>query len=57
MIGWGKDPISGDGYWICANSWGPEWGESGFFKILEKEGGIDESVWACTPDVISLVVE
>ncbi len=37
-------------YWICANSWGPEWGEDGFFKIKMGEGGIDQSVWGCTPD-------
>lgn len=24
-------------YWICANSWGPRWGESGFFKIAMSE--------------------
>lgn len=27
IIGWG------DGYWICANSFGKDWGENGFFRI------------------------
>ncbi|KAA6401416.1 MAG: putative cathepsin B4 cysteine protease [Streblomastix strix] len=31
-IGWGN--IEGLPYWLCQNSWGPEWGEQGFFKIL-----------------------
>ena len=25
LIGWGTQ--DGDDYWICANSWGTEWGE------------------------------
>jgi len=50
ILGWGKDD-SGTDYWICANSWGPTWGESGFFRIKMGEGGIDQSVWACIPEV------
>jgi len=31
VLGWG---VEGDvNYWLCANSWGPNWGESGYFKI------------------------
>ncbi|XP_012940492.1 tubulointerstitial nephritis antigen-like [Aplysia californica] len=43
IIGWGAERTErGDiiKYWLCANSWGPEWGESGYFRILR---GSDES--------------
>lgn len=34
------------GYWICKNSWGAGFGESGFFKIAYGQCGIDSSMQA-----------
>ena len=39
LIGWGTDPAGGD-FWLLANSWGPFWGEKGFFRIAQ---GINSS--------------
>merc|ERR1711974_280195 len=32
IVGWGKQ-VS-EFYWIVQNSWGPGWGESGYFRIV-----------------------
>jgi len=32
LIGWGVE--DGTPYWLLQNSWGPNWGESGHFKII-----------------------
>lgn len=42
IIGWGTDHPTGKPvkYWLCANSWGTDWGEDGYFKILR---GTNES--------------
>ncbi len=34
VVGWKDDPSIGNGgYWICKNTWGPDWGYNGFFNI------------------------
>jgi len=39
LVGYGVEPTTKEKYWIVQNSWGEEWGESGFFRIRR---GTDE---------------
>lgn len=49
IVGWGVQGSTK--YWICANSWGTSWGESGYFKIQEGDCGIDQAAFGCVPNV------
>ncbi|XP_058801307.1 tubulointerstitial nephritis antigen-like [Phymastichus coffea] len=57
IIGWGEEPSSFTGtlikFWRVANSWGREWGEDGYFRIVRgtNECEIEQfvlGVWAKT---------
>mmetsp|Transcript_1745 Transcript_1745/g.1707 ORF Transcript_1745/g.1707 Transcript_1745/m.1707 type:complete len:105 (-) Transcript_1745:48-362(-) len=55
IIGWGKE---GDlYYWLCANSWGPAWGENGYFRIQMGQVGINNKIYAANPIIKSLEEE
>jgi len=48
ILGWGVDAASKAPYWLVANSWNTDWGESGFFRIARgtDECGIEDSIVA-----------
>ncbi|KAJ8730062.1 hypothetical protein PYW07_017100 [Mythimna separata] len=49
MLGWGVE--NGMKYWLVANSWNPDWGDKGYFKILRGENhcGIESGIIAGEP--------
>ena len=49
IVGWGSS--GGVDYWICKNSWGTGWGESGWFRIKMGEVSIGTQTIAYQPKV------
>ena len=50
LVGWGEE--NGIPYWLCRNSWGKDWGDKGYFKMVRGINmcGIERNVLACIPD-------
>jgi len=49
ILGWGTE--NNVDYWLVANSWNPDWGDKGYFKIRRgtDECGIEDDINAGTP--------
>lgn len=48
ILGYGSE--DGINYWICQNSWGSDWGESGYFRIEMGTCYIDSDCFGAVPD-------
>ena len=51
LVGWGKE--DGVDFWWVQNSWGPEWGVNGYFRIQRgvNECGIEENIIVGLPNL------
>merc|ERR1711935_807669 len=58
MVGWGEE--NGIPYWVLQNSWGPDWGDNGHFKIIRdgdvtKSCSITQYINTALPDTVGVI--
>lgn len=54
LVGWGEEEKTGEKFWIIQNTWGPQWGEDGFFRMRRgvDDFGIESICEAADPIII-----
>jgi cathepsin C len=50
LVGYGEE--NGKKYWVLQNSWGPDWGEKGFFRMIRGENDSGVESIAVAADVV-----
>jgi len=52
LVGYGTDTTTGQNFWKIKNSWGPTWGEKGFFRLSR---GVTNSCGVSTEPIVVTV--
>lgn len=54
LVGWGEDQQTHEKFWVIQNTWGPQWGEDGFFRMRRgfDEFGIESICEAADPVIV-----